>query len=65
MYIMKYQQQGEKGKTNITLAKFENHQASTGFKLTFQGCIVKNCEKITCFMSHKGPQWLGMKDRIF
>ena len=27
MYIIKKQQQGEKVKTNIELAKFENHQA--------------------------------------
>ena len=28
MYIIKEQQQEEKRKTNIVLAKFENHQAS-------------------------------------
>ena len=38
-----------------------------GSELTFQSCIVKNCVKkdLLFLVSHKGPQWLGLRDRIF
>ena len=35
-----------------------------GFELTFQGCIVKNCEK-NLLVLVSGSQWLGLRDKIF
>ena len=39
---------------------------SSGFELTFQSFIMKNCKKNAfVLMLRKGPQWLGLKDRMF
>ena len=38
----------------------------TGVELTFQSCIVKNCEKnLLVLVSLKGPEWVGLRGRIF